>query len=179
MENEVRKVICYHTHLELNDYKLGDCPRIEKTLSMWNEIYFRYEPIGYIYDADRSCLLIPSGVSANWVSSVTGRPIEMNYDADPYEKMHMRVHTPPRDLLQVESLKFLAGKDQYSSYAKYPQLVLNLDTDMGKTYISIAQMAYKGLKSIIIVPTEYIKNQWKDKIPLYSDMDARKIYGYH
>ena len=175
MYDDVKKIICYHTHLELNDYLLGECIKLEHALSVWDDAYYRYVPTGFIYDDEQRKLLIPSGVSASWVKSLTNRPIEMNYDADPYENMHMRLIVPPRDILQVESMSFLAGKGQYAPYAKYPQLVLNLDTGRGKTYISIAQMAYKGLRTMIIVPTERIKSQWIEKIPEYTDMDPRKI----
>ena len=173
--DDVKKIICYHTHLELNDYKLGECTHLERSLSVWLENYFKYKPIAYVYDEERQCLLIPSGVSANWVSSLTHRPIEMNYDADPYDKMHMRVLKMPRDELQVESLNFLAGKGKYSAYSKYPQLVLNLDTDSGKTYIAMAQMAYKGLKTVIIVHSEFLQKQWIDKLVSDTDIDPKKI----
>lgn len=175
MSDEARKIICYHTHLELNDYHMGECIHLERSLSVWLENYFKYKPIAYVYDEERQCLLIPSGVSANWVSSLTNRPIEMNYDADPYEKMHMRMLKNPRDELQVESMKFLAGKDKYASYSKYPQLVLNLDTDSGKTFITMAQMAYKGLKTVIIVHSEFLQNQWITKLTTDTDIDPRKI----
>ena len=173
--SEIKKIICYHTHIELNDYYPGECLKLEHALSLWDKVYFKYIPIGYIFDGNKQSLLMPSGVSATWVASLTGRPIEMNYDADPYENIHLRITKPPRDELQVDSLKFLAGKGEYSAYAKYPQLVLNLDTGMGKTYITIAQIAYKGLKSIIIVHSEKIKEQWIETLIDDTNIDPKKI----
>lgn len=175
MSEEVRKIICYHTHLELNDYMPGECIRLEHALSVWDNVYFRYVPIGFVYDVERRALLLPAGVSATWVESITHRPIEIDYSADPYAKMHLRINKDPRDVLQVDALKFLAGKDEYISYAKYPQLVLNLDTGTGKTFIAMAQIAYKGLKTIIIVHSIYLMNQWVEKFLSDTDIDERKI----
>lgn len=179
MSDEVRKIICYHTHIELNDYMLGECIRLEHALSIWDKVYFRYVPVGYVYDAERRALLMPAGVSATWVKSITHRPIEIDYSADPYAKMHLRINKDPRDILQVDALKFLAGKDEYASYAKYPQLVLNLDTGTGKTFIAMAQIAYKGLKTIIIVHSLYLMNQWVEKFMSDTDIDERKILSIH
>ena len=176
---DVDKIVCYQSHLELNNYTIGDCRKLETKLAVWDKIYFKYVPKGFIYEADTKTLMIPSGVSANQVSALTHRPVEMNYEPDPYEKMHMRLLTPPRSILQTESIKFLAGKDQYAPYAKYPQLVLNLDTGVGKTYITIAQLANKGLRAIIIVTTDKIKQQWKEKLLEYTDIDPKKICEFN
>ena len=177
--DDIKKIICYQTHLELNDYTLGECPRLEKKLAIWDKIYFRWVPKGFIYEKENKVLMIPAGVSANYVASLTHRPIEMNYSADEYDKMHMTLLVPPRSMLQTESIKFLAGKDQYAPYAKYPQLVLNLDTGEGKTYITIAQMAIKGLRTIIIVTTDKIRQQWKESLLKYTDIDPRKICEFN
>ena len=173
--NDVKKIICYHTHMELNDYRLGECIRLERALSIWDKIYFKYVPVAYVYDEERRALLLPAGITASWVSNMTGRPIEMNYDADEYENIHLRINKPPRDLLQVESLKFLAGKDEYAGYDKYPQLVLNLDTDTGKTYIAMAQIAYRAMKTMVIVHSEFLENQWEEKFLKDTNIDPKRI----
>ena len=175
---EIKKIINYQTHLELNDYTMGECRQLETRLSTWDKVYFCWVPKGYVYDKERKALLIPAGVSANWVSGLTNRPIEINYEPDEYEPMHMRIITQPKSKLQEESLRFLAGKGQYASYATYPQLVLNLDTGEGKTYITIAQLANKGLKALIIVNTEKIREQWIKSIIQYTDIDPKKICDF-
>jgi superfamily II DNA or RNA helicase len=161
--------------MELNYYYPGECPRLEHALSIWDKAYFRYVPIAYVYDVDRMALLLPAGITASWVSNITNRPIEINYDADECDKIHLRINKPPRDLLQVESLKFLAGKDEYAGYDKYPQMVLNLDTDTGKTYIAMAQIAYQGLRTMVIVHSEFLANQWTEKFIKDTDIDSKRI----
>ena len=57
---ENKMIICYRTHIELNQYTLGECPRLEKRLSTYDQVYYTWIPKGYIYDEERKCLLIPS-----------------------------------------------------------------------------------------------------------------------
>ena len=172
---DIKKIICYHSHMELNDYNLGDCLELERKLSIFDKIYYRLIPKGYIYDADKRALLIPAGVKASWIESLTNRPLEMNYDADAASPMSIRLLTTPRNTLQKESLSFLAGKGKYKNYAKYSQLILNIDTGEGKTYIAIALMTIKRLKTMIIVNSSKIKSQWIKSLQDYTDIDPKSI----
>ena len=172
---EIQKIKCFRTHMELNDYELGDYPKLETKLSTWDKIYFRWIPKAYVYDEERKCLLIPSGIQTSMVEHITGRPVEIEYDVDSYEPMSIRMLAKPRDDLQRESISFLSGKGKYANYSSYSQMVLNLDTGKGKTFTAIALMSIKRLKSLIIVSTAKIKQQWIDKLQEYTDIDPAAI----
>ena len=165
--NIMKKIICYHTHLALNDYMLGECPVLERKLSTFDKIYYKWIPKGFVYDNETRTMLIPAGVSARWVETITGRPIEINYEPDPYEKMSIRLKTPPRNDLQKEAISFLAGTGKFKNYSNYSQLILNLDTGEGKTYTTTALMCFKGLKTIIIINSNKLKTQWVEKLLEY------------
>lgn len=175
----MKKIICYHTHLALNDYVLGECPVLERKLSTFDKIYYKWIPKGFVYDNETRTMLIPAGVSATWVSSITQRPVEINYEPDPYQKMSIRLTTEPRNDLQREAILFLLGQGKFKNYSKYSQLLLNLDTGEGKTYTTIALLCFKGLKSIIILNSNKIKNQWVDKLKEYTDIDERSICQFN
>lgn len=173
MENN--KITCYHTHIELNNYELGDCPELERRLSSYDKIYYKSVPIGMVYETENKILKIPTGVSANWLSQITDRPVDIIYETDPYEKMSLRLSTFPRSELQEEAISFLAGKGEFKNYSKYSQLILNLDTAEGKTFIAIALAVIKRLKTIVIVNSKAIMHQWADKFKQYTDIDENSI----
>ena len=178
MEEEYPKLKVYKTHIEITDYLLGENTQLENRLSKFDKIYFRYIPIGYIYDQDRRSLLIPSGVSSNMVSRMTDRPIEVEDEVDPYDNISIRLKTLPRSELQKESIAFMLGEGQYSTYKRYSQLVLNLDTGEGKTYIAIASICIKQMKTIIIIDNNTVRDQWFDSLLKYTDIDKRSIYHF-
>ena len=179
MDNqEYPKVKVFQTHSEITHYDLGDCPKLEQRLSKYDKIYYRFIPIGYIYDEVRKSLLIPSGVSVNMVSNMTDRPIEKEYESDPYDKISVRLKTMPRSELQKQSIAFMLGEGQYSNYKNYSQLVLNLDTGEGKTYIAIASICIKNMKTIIIIDNTTVRDQWVNSLLEYTDIDERSIFHF-
>ena len=159
---EYPKLKVYNTHTEITQYELGENPKLEQKLSKYDKIYYRFIPIGYLYNDKKKSLLIPSGVSINMVSSMTDRPIEKEYETDPHDKISVRLRTLPRSELQKESIAFMLGEGQYSNYKNYSQLVLNLDTGEGKTYIAIASICIKQLKTINPVFFRYLTTIEKD-----------------
>lgn len=175
---EYPKLKVYNTHTEITQYELGENPKLEQKLSKYDKIYYRFIPIGYLYDDKKKSLLIPSGVSINMVSSMTDRPIEKEYDTDPYDKISVRLRTLPRSELQKESIAFMLGEGQYSNYKNYSQLVLNLDTGEGKTYIAIASICIKQLKTIIIIDNNTVRDQWVQSLLKYTDIDERSILHF-
>lgn len=174
----IKKIICYHSHLELTNYEPGECPVLEKRLSVYDKIYYRYIPKGMIYDDKRKSLLIPSGVNSYWVSMITERPVEVNSEPDPYESMSIRLIQMPRSDLQKDAIAFLAGEGEFKNYTKYSQLVLNLDTGEGKTYAAIALICIKRMKALIIIHSNKIKNQWHERFTQYTDIDEHSIYEF-
>lgn len=176
---DIQKIICYQSHLELNDYTPGENFNLEKRLSVFDKIYYKWIPKGLVYDEETKSLRIPAGVSARWVETITGRPIEINYEPDPYEKMSIRLKTPPRNDLQKEAISFLAGTGKFKNYSNYSQLILNLDTGEGKTYTTTALMCFKGLKTIIIINSNKLKTQWVEKLLEYTDIDERSICEFN
>ena len=46
----MNKLILKQTCIEVHNYDLGDQIGLEKSLSIWNDTYFRYDPKGFDYD---------------------------------------------------------------------------------------------------------------------------------
>lgn len=161
--------------MELNDYSLGDCPQLEKSLSIYDPIYFSYIPKGFVYEKENRKLLIPAGFPAQKVAFLTDRIIETVDEADEAAPMSIRLITKPRSDLQKDAISFLVGEGQFANNKIYTQLVMNLNTGEGKTYVGIVFAALKRLKTAIIINTSKIKTQWYESLLKYTDIDKRSI----
>jgi hypothetical protein len=82
----------------------------------------------------------------------------------------------PRDDVQRESLRFMLGEGEYRNNKARSQLSLNLNTGKGKTYVSIATIAYERIRSIIITYSNQWLNQWKSCVEEYTDLDSNDVY---
>ena len=173
-----KRIYCYHSHLELNKYRLGDCPELERKLSVFDKIYFKSIPKGYIYDEERECLLMPSGLNPGWVAHLTNRQIEHRYNCDPCKKISIRMKVKPRSDLQRDAIAFMSGEGKYEKFLTYSQLVLNLDTGEGKTYAAIALITIKGLRTMIIVNSTKVQSQWVERFLDYTDIDKYAICNF-
>jgi len=56
------KIILNNSSIKVYDYKPGDCEELEKSLSVWNSNYYRWEPKGMNYDEDNHILILPRGI---------------------------------------------------------------------------------------------------------------------
>ena len=65
---ETKKIISYHSHFELNDYEMVECELLERKLSVYDKIYYKWIPTGFIYDKEKKKL---SDVSDSRTDGVT------------------------------------------------------------------------------------------------------------
>ena len=165
----------YHTRIVIPEYNLGDNPIIENSLSVWDEIRFKNNPIGYNYNEDTRELTIPRGFSINYISDLFSRPVDIISEHDKVSPASFRLMVEPRNDLQRKAISFLIGKDLFAYTKKYSQQSLNLQTGDGKTYCVIAALTFLKMKSLIVTPIENIKKQWYETLLKMTDIDERYI----
>ena len=169
------KIIVRHSSIVVNNYEIGDCEDLEKSLSVWNDIYYRLEPKGFFYNEERKELLLPRGLDLGYLERKLKRPIEMQYECDKYAKAVYKLTTEPRSDIQVKSISYLIGEGEFRYTQKYSQQSLNLDTGDGKTYCLIAALTFLQMKSMIITHIDSIKNQWLNSYLKMTNIDERSI----
>ena len=169
------RIIVYHSHIKLEGYNLGDYPDFEKLLSVWVDTEYRYNPIGYEYDEETKTLIIPRGCNINILASKFNATPEIIYTSDDYAEISMRVNVPPRNDIQKQAIAFLIGESDYAFTKKYSQLLLNLETGGGKTYITSAAMQFYRMRTMIIVHQNKIKSQWIDTFLTKTDLTESDI----
>jgi len=173
----MHKIVVYRTHIEINDYTLGDAYYLEKQYSIWNKVYHRLEPKGMIYDSKYRKLLLPRGADIIALEKTFGCEAYVDNTVDPYRtNPPIGIRYTPRDNDQLEAIKFMLGKDQYYNNQRKTMLAVNLNTGKGKSYCAIATIAYMGLVPIIITDTNGCLEQWRDYFKEYTDIKDEEIF---
>lgn len=173
----MNKIVIYRTHIEINDYNLGDCPTIEKTFSIYDMTRHKRLPKGMIYDKDNKKLLLPRGIDIGFLERLLqSEPIidssmDVAGDIGP-----VLLKYKPRDDVQKEAIKFMLSMDRYRHNETSAMISINLNTGKGKTYCSIATAAYLGLRSIVITDSIGWLEQWKGFFCEYTDIKTSEIY---
>lgn len=171
------KIIVRHSSIMINNYEIGDAPKLENTFSVWDPVYFLSRPKGLDYDPDNKILYLPRGIDVGWVERTFNEQATLSTNPDPYHKFgYIGIKYMPRDDRQREALLFMTAEGQYKSNVHNSQLSVNLNTGAGKTYCSIATMAYLGIRSIIITSSVGWLEQWKKCALEYTDMKPNDIY---
>lgn len=172
------KIIVKHTRIEINNYEIGDCPKLEYFFTIFDPVTHNYFLKGIEYDEERKILILPRGLDVGWLEhTLNGDAIlDTNYDEFDYVCEPIMIKYTPRDNEQKEALRFILGKAEYHNNSQKSQLGINLNTGKGKTYITVMAISYWLVRSMVIANTKGIINQWRDKILEYTDIKPREIY---
>lgn len=172
------KIVVKNTCIVINDYDFNDCVNLEKQFRVYDALTHTVHYVGVYYDKDNRRLYLPRGVDIWYVEKLLNckATIERNkYNQfDRYDDMMIKFL--PRDEDQKKAIRFMVGIGEYMQTATKSQLQLNLNTGKGKTYCSIASMAYLGIKSIIITDAVSILKQWRKNIIEYTNIYPNSIY---
>ena len=169
------KILVTNTAIIVNDYKLGDAPSLEDPFKVWDPITHKLNMFGIYYDTDNKRLYLPAGMDLWRVRKALNKQYYKRIQNTPFKTIDINMKYPPRDREQIESLKFTCGLDEYGDNLYCPSLSINLATGKGKTYCSIATIAYYKIKSIIITGSNSLLSQWKDEIVKYTSLDENQI----
>lgn len=171
------KIIVRHSHIEINNYELGDANSLEYSFSVWDKLRHTsfVRILEYIESEKR--LIVPRGCDIYYLENLFGEKAVIDYKNDPYDKLDtIKLKYLPRDNVQKEALAFMFGEKKYLSNKKKSQLSVNLNTGKGKTYCSIATSALYSLRSMIITSSIDWLMQWKKCILEYTDVLESEIY---
>lgn len=175
----MHEIRVYRTHVELTNYNLGDFPYIEKTHSIYDKVYHRFDPKGMYYDAERRTLMLPRGVDIDKMKWMLGDDavIRVIRESDPIEPMDRKlsIKYTPRDDDQKQAIKFIMGMDSYLYTREHAMLSLNLNTGKGKTYCTIASLALRGTRCAIVTSTSGCLEQWYNFFQEYTDITPNEI----
>lgn len=164
----------FQTHYEIRNYELGMFVNMERDLSMWDKPRFTSCP-RFEYDDNLKILYVPRGYDINKATDFFNTNIYKYISSKPKIKVDFNMRLNPIGELQEENIRFLTGTGEYSGTSKDPQLVSSLPTGEGKTYCVVASACALKLKTFVIVPTDFLRGQWKKDILKYTDLEDDKI----
>lgn len=172
------KIIVKHSRIEVNNYEMGDCPKLEYFFTIFDPIKHSYYYKGIEYNQKTKTLILPRGLDISWLEyTLNGdAKLDTKYDEFDYVSEPIMIKSMPRDDVQKEALRFILGKAEYSNNSKKSQLGINLNTGKGKTYITVTAISYWLVRSIVITNSISVINQWREKILEYTDIKPREIY---
>lgn len=171
------KIVLKQTCIEINDYTLGDCTRLEYMFSLWDDIRFCSYFKGAEYREDKKQLVIPRGVDVSFIENMFSTYASIDRNVDKYDIITpSNARYTPRDNTQKRAIAFEYGVKDYAYTKAKSQLSLNLPTGKGKTYCSIMATLLFKMRSIIIMNSESWIQQWRDNILEYTDTKPDEIY---
>ena len=173
----MNKIVIYRTHIEINNYILGDCPTLEKTFSIYDMTYHKRFPKGRIYDEERKILMLPRGIDIGYLERMLQSEPVVDASMDPIGDVGpIMLKYKPRDEVQQEAIRFMISADKYKHTERSTMKSVNLNTGKGKTYCSIATAAFLGFRSIVITDSIGWLEQWKSFFLEYTDINSDEIY---
>jgi len=171
------RIIVKHSSIVLEDYKLGDCQKLENYFMIYNPVTHDYEYRGLDYSEEENRLIIPRGIDVNFIEKLVGvtATLDTKYDDFTYTDQTM-IKFLPRDATQKQALRFTLGEGEYKTNKLKSQLCLNLSTGKGKSYVAIMTLAYSSMRGIVIASSLNVLQQWKNYILEYTDISAKQIF---
>lgn len=170
------KIVVKQTHIEINNYQLGDSRKLEEKFSVWDKVTHSRIPLGRYYDEDLEIMYLPRGMNIGELENWFQEPAywECKFD-EPEIVEPFGMKYKPRDEVQKEALEFTLGINQYARLKDAPQLSVNLDTGVGKTYVAIFTADYLQYRTMIITSELGWLEQWRQRILEYTNLTNDKI----
>lgn len=159
----------------IEDYTLGECPTLESYYQVWDPVYHRNNMFGMKYDEEERKLYLHGGNNIRIIQSKLNERYYDRISNHPYRTIpKIDLKTGPRDNDQVEALRFLCGVDDLNDDYNHLKSC-NLSTGIGKTFCSIATIAYYKIRTIIITSSSSLLDQWKKEILNFTNLPEDKI----
>lgn len=180
------RVYAYNTHYEIYDYNLGDWPEMERALTYWDRPTFTSFP-KYLYDKVNHLMFIPRGFDPVLIEQWNGKPITYVDNDSHVEHVGFTMKKDPKDSDQEKAIRFLVGLDEFKSIKNNSQKVLIMSPGKGKTYCAISAIQRLHMRSLIIVHTQTLREQWIERISEYTNMggpniveitSSKQLHGY-
>lgn len=173
-------IYAYHSHYELPNYHMGDCPSLENNLTMAMSInYGRRKFVKresyYYYDDENQILYVPRGYDGAILAQEANRYLKTINDCNEPSRCTYSIESQPLNDFQREAIRFLSGVEEYLWTEKHSQLVLSIPTRSGKTYCAITAGSILAKKMLIIVKTIDLRSQWIDDILKYTQLTKDNI----
>lgn len=168
------KIYAYNTHYEIIDYDLGDFIELEYALTFYDKPSFT-SFIKYYYDEKKRILYIPRGIDPDKLESWAGKSIVYIENTDKPIPISFNMNKQPRNDEQKKAINYLTGQGDFSSIKNTSQRILIMPPGYGKTYCATAAIQHYRIRTLIIMRTNNLREQWFERLTEYTDLDKSEI----
>ena len=175
-DHDEKKVVFRHGHIAITNYRMGDNKEFEKSLSTFDEIRWKYNPVGFYYVKPMRELRINRGYDIHMLKKFfPNHKFVVDNDAYEYKKADIKLKTGPRDDFQKVALTFMAGEGRYKANKNYTQILIDASVGFGKTYCGVAISCFNSARVAIFVPFAKLLDQWKQSFLDFTSIDPDDI----
>lgn len=170
-------IIFRHGHIAITNYELGQNREFEKSLSIWNELLWRYEQVAGYYIPELKEFRLPRGYNTEQLAQFfKGYNVRVDNDSVyPADKVKIDLLAPPRDDEQRVGLSFLCCQGDFKKNARYTTLMLDMFVGSGKTYTAVAATCFMSARVLIVVPFSKLLSQWKESFMQFTSLKEDDI----
>jgi superfamily II DNA or RNA helicase len=166
-----------HSSIVIHNYTIGDCPKLEKILSVWDKAIYGYSWQNFIYDEDQEQLIVPRGFDVKYLQWLfKDKKLFVNQKADDSKIAIFQTKVDPRDEEQEKAIDFLLGDGEFKDTADLSQRMLCLKTGGGKTYCTINALSHFRKRVMVIVDKDKIMQQWKNEFIKFTNLNEKEVY---
>lgn len=159
----MKNIDVYATRIEIYPYLTPDKfdPIVKKCSTSYDLNTHKRKTIGCAYIAAEKKLITMRGLDMiTTANSLDSYPRYLPASRAAKLKYKYKVTSPPRNKNQIRAIRFLTCYGEYSKLTRYSQQSLNTEPSFGKTYCAIASAIERGLRTIIILHSSTVKDQW-------------------
>lgn len=168
-------ITLYPSRILVENYQPID--QLEKSLSVWNKIYYRYDFRAFIYDEYEEMIVLPGGFNFNRLKILFPYEeiVDLRYKINSEYVLNKEIKLlyPPKNKLQEDAVNFLVG-NRFTK--RDTQKMLSLNTGDGKTYVAINYLTKSRRRPVIFVDQDSLCKQWKERIQFFTDTKENEIF---
>lgn len=169
------KILLDHSRILIRTKSGGRLEKLKKMLGVWDPVTFSYSMVA-VKDLGKDLYAIPKNVNFKKVKDLYFDYTLFETTLKNYQELSLTTFPKIkegyglRDSLQASAYSYLLEAIKNDS-----QMMLNMRTGSGKTFLAIKFLCDLKLQSLIIVDKVDLMTQWKEKFLEYTDGDETDI----
>ena len=177
-----RCLIFRHSHIAITDYHLGDNKEFEKSLSVWDDMKWKYKRMAGYYVQDLHEFRLPRGYDLEQLAQYFKgyHVIVDNDDAIGADKIDISLMVPPKDDSQRMAITFLCNQEEFKKNSKYTSHMIDVNTGGGKEQPdnTVIPTPYGNMLLCQLEAGDVVYNRRREPVPILAIYPQEPSYPY-